>query len=222
MVALMAGALIGLQGINTLTAAETAAGWSLLFDGKTTEGWSNFKATSKTIRPGWKAQGGELQVVDPDNAGDLVTNKSYKEFELSIDYKVWPGSNSGIMFHVGAKDDFPWMTGPEVQILDNPAFPDAQKAGWLYELYKSDKDTTRPAGQWNTVTMMVSKKDSWVKMNGELYYSFEYQSDDFVKRVKASKFGTMPNFAQSGEGAFGLQGDHGKVAFRNIKVREIK
>src|SRR3954454_15584364 len=122
---------------NTLTDAEKAAGWKLLFDGKTTNGWRNYKKTD--IAPGWKVENGEL-VRGSEKGGDIVTTNQYAAFELSLEYNISPGGNSGLMYHVS--EDVagpPWHTGPEVQIQDiGSAAHDPQKAGWLYQLYKSD------------------------------------------------------------------------------------
>jgi hypothetical protein len=213
---------------NKLTAAEKAAGWKLLFDGKTLKGWSNFKAQG--VKPGWQVRKGELVCVDPHNAGDIVTADKFGAFELQIDFKMAKGANSGIMYHVSDEGDHAWMTGPEVQLEDNPHAEDPQKAGWLYALYqppidpKTGKtlDTTKPAGKWNHLRIVISPKGCFHEMNGVKYVEYTIGSDDFNQRVAKSKFGSMPGFAKSPEGRIALQGDHGEVAFRNIKIRSLE
>ena len=133
---------------NTLTDKEQAAGWKLLFDGKTTTGWKNFKKDS--VGPGWQVKNGELTRADK-GAGDIVTEGKFTAFELVLEYKISKGGNSGLMFHVTDEGGTPWQTGPEIQIQDNKDGHDPQKAGWLYQLYKpeGEADATKPAGEWN-------------------------------------------------------------------------
>lgn len=202
---------------NTLTPEEQQAGWKLLFDGKTTNGWRNYK--SKTISDGWKVIDGALTRVGP--ARDIVTVDQFDNFELSLEYKIAPGGNSGIMFHVTEEYDNPWQTGPEVQILDNKEGADPQKAGWLYQLYKPDTDATKPAGQWNHVRIVIAPNKSEVYMNGVKYYEFVIGGKDWNERVAKSKFKDMPKFGRATKGHIDLQ-DHGaEVAFRNIKIRPL-
>ncbi len=214
---------------NQLTAAEKAAGWKLLFDGKTTKGWHTFKR--EDVRPGWQVKDGTLACVDPHNAGDLVTADKYDWFELSLEYNISEGGNSGILFHVTNDGGATWATGPEVQLEDNVKAKDSRRCGWLYGLYKpkvdpkTDKplDATKPAGEWNVikVTIAPSPAKSEVSVNGVKYFDFVYGSDDFKARVAKSKFRTMKGFAKSDSGFIALQGDHGSVAFRNIKLRPV-
>lgn len=213
---------------NSLTAAEKAAGWKLLFDGKTLNGWSNFK--KKDIKPGWQVRDGLLVCVDPHNAGDIVTGEKFGAFELMIDFKMASGANSGIIYHVTEEGDAVWATGPEIQLEDNANAKDPQKCGWLYALYqppidpKTGKtlDATKPAAEWNHLRVVISPDGCLHEMNGTKYVEYVMGSDDFKSRVAKSKFGTMPKFAKSGNGFLALQGDHGEVSFRNIKIRALK
>ena len=212
---------------NMLTAAEKAAGWKLLFDGKSLDGWHNFK--KEGVKPGWQVKDGLLVCVDPKNAGDIVTAEKFGAFELQLDFRMGKGANSGIIYHVTEEGGAVWATGPEIQLEDNEFAADAQKCGWLYALYqppidpKTGKtlDTTRPAGEWNHLRVVISPDGSLHEMNGTKYVDYVIGSDDFNNRVKKSKFGTMRGFAKAGTGRIALQGDHGQVAFRNIKVRPI-
>ena len=130
---------------NTLNEQEKAAGWKLLFDGKTTGGWRNYQKPD--IAAGWKVENGEL-VRGKESAGDIITTDKYGAFELSLEYNISPGGNSGLMFHVTEASRLPWHTGPEIQIQDSTsAAKDPQKPGWLYQLYKSDVDAAKPAGE---------------------------------------------------------------------------
>lgn len=214
---------------NRLTEAEKLSGWRLLFDGETTEGWRNYREDS--LSQGWKVIDGAL-VRAERGAGDIVSEKKFEAFDLSLEYKIEPGGNSGVMFHVTEDNPAPWHSGPEIQILDNAKGRDAQKAGWLYQLYKpgTDRtapedgpiDMTRPAGQWNQLYIRIAPNQCEVSMNGALYYRFKIGDDDWNKRVADSKFARFEGFGKAGQGHICLQ-DHGDlVSFRNIKIREFK
>lgn len=203
---------------NTLTDAEKAAGWKLLFDGKTTAGWRNYKKDS--IGPGWKVEEG-LLVRAGNGAGDIVTVDEYDSFEFSVDYNISKGGNSGLMYHVKETGGAPWMTGPEVQIQDNKDGHDPQKAGWLYQLYNSEKDATKPVGEWNTLRIVITPEKCMHFMNGEKYCEYVKGSADWDERVAKSKFAKMEGFGKPTKGLISLQ-DHGNlVSFRNIKIRPI-
>ena len=212
---------------NTLTAKEKAAGWQLLFDGHGFSGWHNFK--SDGVRPGWQVKDGTLACLDPHNAGDLLTPQQYQWFELQLDYNISEGGNSGIMFHVTNEGNAPWASGPEFQLEDNAKAADTQRCGWLYGLYQppisrkthQPLDATKPAGQWNHVRLIISPKKCVHEINGVKYFEYVLGSADFNARVEKSKFGKMPLFAKSDTGYLALQGDHGQVSFRNIKVRPL-
>lgn len=212
---------------NKLSAEEEKAGWKLLFDGETTKGWRSFKKDS--ISSGWKVVDGALTRA-AGGAGDIVTTDKFKAFELSIEYKISKGGNSGIMYHVTEEANTPWMTGPEIQIQDNKDGHDPQLAGWLYQLYKPEndektgkpQDATKPAGEWNQLVILISPEKCTHTMNGVKYVEYVKGSKDWDERVAKSKFGKMPLFGKPTEGFISLQ-DHGnEVAYRNIKIREIK
>lgn len=213
---------------NTLSASEKAAGWKLLFDGHSLDGWHNFK--KEGVRPGWQVKDGTIACVDPHNAGDIVTTGKYGWFELQLDYNISEGGNSGIMYHVTDEGGAAWATGPEIQLEDNPKAADPQKCGWLYALYqpgidpKTGKtiDATKPAGQWNHMRIVISPEKCTHEVNGVKYVEYVLGSDDFNARVAKSKFGKMPKFAKAESGYLALQGDHGQVSFRNIKIRPIE
>ena len=213
---------------NTLTEQEKAAGWKLLFDGKSFDGWHSFHKDN--VLPGWKIEDGTISCVDPRHAGDLCTNDKYAWFELRLEYNISHAGNSGILYHVTDKGGATWATGPEFQLEDNTAAADPIRCGWLYALYqppidpKTDKtlDATKPVGEWNQVRLLISPEKCEHDINGVKYFEYVLNSDDFKKRVARSKFRTMKDFAKSDSGYIALQGDHGKVAFRNIKIRVIE
>jgi len=212
-------AVLFLQTDNTLTPAETKAGWTLLFDGKTTQGWHNFK--SKGVKPGWKIEDGALTSADPANAGDIVTDEKFEWFELILDYRLTVGGNSGILFRVADDGEQSWHSGPEIQIYDDQGAPGAQKTGFLYQLYSSPVDSTKPPGQWNHFRILVAKKNCETDVNGVKYYEYVIDSKDFLDRIAKSKFAKHPEFAKTKKGSIGIQGDHGVVSFKNIKIRSL-
>ncbi|QDU61425.1 Quinoprotein glucose dehydrogenase B precursor [Planctomycetes bacterium Pan216] len=211
---------------NTLSDSEEKAGWKLLFDGESTDGWRNYK--KDTIGDGWVVEDGAL-VRAEKGAGDIISKDKYGSFELSLDYKISEGGNSGIMFHVTEDNPKPWQSGPEIQILDNASAKEGQKAGWLYQLYSPGKDrvsgetldATRPAGEWNHVQLRVTPAQSEINLNGYRYATFRKGSKQWDKKVAESKFSKYDGFGKATKGHIALQ-DHGnRVAFRNIKIREL-
>ena len=221
---------------NTLTEAERRSGWQLLFDGASLAGFQGYR--SETPGAGWQIRKGAIVRTGP--AGDLLTTDTFDSFELQLEYRISPGGNSGLMFHVTEELERPWQTGPEVQILDNAAGKDPQQAGWLYQLYRPqppkwaarlDKaaglpaaavvDATRPAGNWNQLYLRVTPGSGEVCLNGVSYYKFVIGDDDWNERVAASKFAAYPQFGKAGRGHICLQ-DHGdEVAFRSLKIRRL-
>lgn len=220
-------AAIAESTINTLTDGEKAAGWQLLFDGQSFSGWHNFKKDG--VRPGWQIKDGALICADPHNAGDIVTSNKFDWFELELDYNISEAGNSGILFHVTDAGDRVWQTGPEFQLEDNEKAADKIRCGWLYALYQPPTnsqtgkilDATKPVGEWNHVRLVISPEKCIHEINGVKYFEYVLGSDDFNARVAASKFAKMPLFAKATSGYLALQGDHGSVSFRNIKLRPL-
>lgn len=211
---------------NSLSESEKKAGWKLLFDGKTKSGWRNYK--SDKISDGWVVEEGAL-TRSGAKAGDIVTADQYDSFELSLEYRISKGGNSGIMFHVTEEGDAPWHTGPEIQVQDNVDGHDPQKAGWLYQLYKPSPgmltetipDSTRPVGEWNHVQLKVTPAICEINLNGIRYGQFQKGSPDWDARVAKSKFAKYPQFGKPTKGFICLQ-DHGNlVSYRNIKLRKL-
>jgi len=223
--------------LNTLTAEEKAAGWRLLFNGTNFDGWHCWH--SAQIRPGWVIKDGCMVCANPAQAGDIVTSDEYGWFELQLDYNITPTGNSGILYHVTGENTLPqmptWYTGPECQLLDNadgidgPTKEGRQLSGWLYALYqppadpKTGKplDATKPANQWNHIRLLITQEKCEHDMNGVKYFEYALHSADFNARVARSKFSQMPPFAKADVGRVALQGDHGAISFRNIKIRPI-
>ena len=215
------------QTPNTLSSSEKAKGWQLLFDGESFSGWHNFKREG--VRSGWQVQDGVLVCADPHNAGDIVTSNKFDWFELQLDYNISEAGNSGIMYHVTDQGGAVWATGPEFQLEDNVKAADHIRCGWLYALYqppddpKTGKplDATKPVGEWNHVRLVISPEGCIHEINGVKYFEYVLGSEDFTNRVAKTKFAKMPFFAKATSGYIALQGDHGQVSFRNIKIRPI-
>jgi len=207
---------------NTLTAQETADGWSLLFDGETTDGWRGYRKDH--VPSEWTVRDGELMLTRK-GGGDIITHGTYGDFELSIEYKISEGGNSGIFYRGTEDEDTIWRTAFEVQVLDDERHPAAKngadrKAGALYALYPP-RVPAKPALEWNHVRVIARGTQIEHHLNGELAVSFDTASDEYKRRVAASKFVEFPKFGTFAEGHLGLQ-DHGDVVwYRNIKVRGL-
>lgn len=222
---------------NTLSKTEELAGWKLLFDGKSTAGWRNYK--KKDINAGWEIKDGEL-IRAQKGAGDIISDDMYENYELMIDFKMSKGGNSGLMFLVTETDGPPWHSGPEIQLQDHINGHDPQKCGWLYQLYQPtapklmvfndfklpdpipNVDAARPFGEWNTLYLSLKNGQGNVMLNGMQYYNFKIGSKDWEEKLAASKFAKLPNFAKAKAGHICLQDHNDVVSFRNIKIREYK
>jgi cytochrome c len=220
---------------NTLNEAEKKAGWKLLFDGKNISEFRNFR--KKTIGKSWVINDESIHLEAKPNkdgnwqapdGGDIITDKSYENFEFVVEWKISNCGNSGIIFNVVEDDkyDYVWQTGPEMQVLDNTCHPDTKyvthRAGDLYDMIACKYYTVKPAGEWNEarIKSLNGKVQFW--LNGFNVVTFEMHNDDWKQMVAKSKFKDMPDFGVSKNGHISLQ-DHGdKVWFRNIKIRELK
>lgn len=208
---------------NELTTEEKAGGWKLLFDGK--DASANFRGYKKDKLPdGWVAQDGTISRVK--GGGDIITKDQYENFEFSVDWKISPGGNSGIMFKVLETKGPSYMTGPECQVQDNKGGHDPQKAGWMYGLYPASTDATKPVGEFNTFVLKCQKTPANTYkcehyMNGTKYVEYEIGSADWNEKVAKSKFGKWVDFGKAAKGHICLQ-DHGnEVSYKNIKIREL-
>jgi hypothetical protein len=208
--------------LNTLTPAERAAGWQLLFDGKTTAGWRGWEKPA--MPTGWQVVDGALTRVS-GGAGDIITTGKYKNFELSLDWKIAPGGNSGIFYRASEQDSAIYWTAPEMQVLDDARHPDGKSrltsAGSDYGLYEAPSGIVKPAGEWNEARIIVQGRHVEHWLNGVRLLQYELMSPDWEMRVQGSKFAPHPYYGRNAEGYIGLQ-DHGDwVAFRNIKIRVL-
>jgi hypothetical protein len=219
---------------NTLTDQEVKDGWILLFDGKTTAGWMNAK-TKQFPESGWEIKDGSL-MVNPANkgqggGGDIVSKGKYVNFELSVDFRYAPGSNSGIKYFVDTeKNNGEYASiGCEYQILDDKLHPDAKEGitgnrtlAGLYDLIAPKPKRDNGPDKWNTATIIVKGNLVRHLLNGAITVEYERGNQAWKDLVATSKFKKIPGFGENAEGRILLQ-DHGNVvAFKNIKIREIK
>jgi hypothetical protein len=207
---------------NVLTDEQSGAGWELLFDGtEASPWWRGFK--KKSLPEGWIVEDGMLIRAAP--GGDIITRDQFADFELSLDWMVQPGGNSGIFFRGSEEFDWIWATAPEMQILDNIGHGDGasslHSAGACYALYPPPVDSSRPAGQWNRVVMRLQGDHMQFWLNGVQTVDCKIGSDDWKRRVADSKFWNLSPFSGQSSGHIALQ-DHGdRVAFRNIRIRRL-
>jgi hypothetical protein len=206
---------------NTLSDSQQAEGWRLLFDGRTSAGWRGYKQAD--CPAGWQVVDGALTRVA--EAGDIVTRDSFQDFVLEFEWRVAPGANSGVMFHVDEDHQYPWETGPEYQILDDQAHQDGldprTSAGSNYAMHAPSKRVTRPAGEWNQARIQVCGPSVEHWLNGEKIVAYELGSADWLARVAACKWKDRPDYGRRPSGLIALQ-DHGdRVAFRSIRIRPI-
>jgi len=207
---------------TTLTAAEREAGWRPLFDGRSLAGWRGYRSAGAPA--GWRAVDGTLVREGP--GGDIITTEQFGNFELALEWKVAPGGNSGIFYRVTENAEHTYETGPEMQVLDDAQHRDGgsrlTSAGALYGLYPAPAGVVKPAGEWNAARIVVdsARVEHW--LNGVKTADAEIGSADWNQRVANSKFREWPGFAKASRGHIALQ-DHGDwVAYRNIRIRELR
>jgi len=215
---------------NSLTEKEKKSGWVLLFDGKTTNGWHTYNKNKVTNN--WKVVDGAL-VMDPkaktkEEAGDIVTNNEYEDFEFSTEWKISEEGNSGIIFNIKEDPKFPntYNTGIEMQVLDNIKASDNKKenhlAGLLYDMSGTAAlSKPKPVGEWNEARIIQKNGHLTFYFNGIKTVDVQQGSAEWKEMINNSKFKTWPDFATSPKGKIAFQ-DHGhEVAFRNVKIRKL-
>ena len=198
--------------------------WQILFDGKTVSGLKGYKQKEFPSKL-WIIEDGTLKTVPGHSGIDLISIKQYKDFELELEWKVGPGGNSGIFYFATEEGDYIWQTAPEMQVLDNEIHTDGKNnltsAGALYAMIEPSDYKTRPVGEFNQVRIKVKNNQVQHWLNGSKVVEYNYQSDEMWRLVKKSKFNSMPLFAKAVSGRIGLQGDHGEVWYRNIRIKEL-
>jgi hypothetical protein len=256
---LLAAAMVSLAGLltscttapapgnpapNTLSDQEKADGWRLLWDGKTTDGWRSPRGDYFPAQS-WKIKDGVLSVVSTGNAeaqagGDIITRKRYANFELTAEFKITPGCNSGIKIFVqpnlspinkvtGKPTGVGSAIGLEYQILDDARHPDAKlgrngdrKLGALYDLFPPGPKHVNPIGEWNYARIISRGNHVEHWLNGEKILEYDRGSPAFREAVALSKFKNIPDFGEWADGHILLQEHGSAVSFRNVKIRILQ
>jgi hypothetical protein len=231
---LLSSAVVGAQStpVNTLTAAEQQAGWKLLFDGKSLTAWRGYQQAD--LPPEWSAVNGTMTKVKTTN--DIVTHEQFGDFELSLDWKLALGGNSGIFYRATEKETKVYWSAPEYQLAEDSLTPDSRNrmtsVASVYGFYPSPRGVVHPAGEWNT-TRIVAKGphvEHW--LNGTLIAQYELWSPEWLLKLRGDpndatkkplKFAAYADFGMAKKGFIAIQGDHnGELSMRNIKIRELK
>ena len=220
------------QKPNTLSKAEQAEGWELLFDGTSLDGWRNYNETGLS---GWQVVDGSIQAdgSGSDASGYIVTDREFENFHLSVDWRLQTGGNSGILYHVVERPEFavPYVTGPEYQLIDNAGYEaatgekleDWQSMGVDYAMYLPNFEgvAINPPGEWNTSEIVFDNGHVEYWLNGKKTIEFEAWSDDWFARRASGKWENAPEYGLAHKGLLCLQ-DHGYPAsFRNVKIKEL-
>lgn len=229
---------------NTITTSEASAGWKLLWDGKSAAGWRSAKS-ERFPKNGWNIKDGTLTTSENGGeesagGGDIITRKRYANFELTADFKITPGANSGIKILVqpdlspidkktGKATAVGSAIGLEFQILDDALHPDAKLGkngnrtiGSLYDLIPAPRNKrVLPVGDWNHARILCSGGHVTFWLNGRKTVEFNRDTPAFRERVAASKYSGIPGFGEWPDGHILLQEHGNQVSFRNLKIREL-
>ncbi len=205
---------------------QPAPDWIMLFDGTSKKGWHIYNHTSDGSA--WIIDNGALH-LDPSlsGRGDLVTDEEFENFELELEWKIDSCGNSGIMFNVVESPEYKntYLTGPEMQVLDNACHPDSKyekhRAGDLYDLIAASEEVVKPAGEWNQVRIVSNNGNVEFWLNGINVVKFTMHTPEWDALIAGSKFKDMPAFGKSRKGRIAIQDHDDKVWYRNIRIRRL-
>jgi hypothetical protein len=217
---------------DSLETEASSEGWIPLFDGQSFTGWSKYGGGE--VGKAWKIENGEiyLDATNKDgwqtgDGGDIVTNEEFENFHFKYEWKIAPNGNSGVIFlvHESPEYQYPWQTGPEMQVLDNNGHPDAKiishRAGDLYDLIVSSEETVKPAGEWNQAEIVINQGKLDLFLNGVNVVSTQLFTPEWEALIAKSKFKDMPGFGKYKKGKIALQ-DHGDVVhYRNLRIKKL-
>lgn len=220
---------------NQLTPEESAAGWTLLFDGNSTGSWRAWNGDAFPSK-GWIVRDNSLQCLKTNGrpnggGGDIVTRKEYSNFDFRWDWKIAEGGNSGVIYFLRRRERPDRSTGlliygHEYQLLDDEGkefakVPAARKAGALYGVIAATEKTLRPVGQFNSSRILVQgdRIEHW--LNGKKVVSYELGAPTFESTMSKSKYAQLPGYGKKIRTPLLLQ-DHGHaVSFRNLKILDL-
>lgn len=217
---------------DSVAVVAPAEEWIPLFDGQTFNGWSKYGGGE--VGKAWKIENGELYLDAANKAGwqtgdggDIVTNEEFENFHFKYEWKIAPNGNSGVIFlvHESPEYQYPWQTGPEMQVLDNAGHPDAKiishRAGDLYDLIVSSQETVKSAGEWNQAEIVINQGKLDLFLNGVNIVSTQLFTPEWEALIAKSKFKDMPGFGKYKKGKISLQ-DHGDVVhYRNLMIKKL-
>ncbi|MBI1228279.1 MAG: DUF1080 domain-containing protein [Bacteroidetes bacterium] len=220
---------------NGLSEAESLAGWRLLFDGSTLNGWRGYNRPDLP-KLGWSVENGEIIIAKTPNpkpndfGGDIITTEKYGNFELSVDFMLTDSANSGIFFRVlEEKDSAIYHNAPEYQLIDDATWAkmlpdfnmDTHRTGDNYDMQAGSGCSMNPIGQWNTAKLLHNngKVEHW--LNGNKCLEYEIGSPEWKAQLAKSKFKSWPQYGLTNPGYIGLQDHDHEVRFRNIKIRNL-
>lgn len=214
--------VVGVALAVGVQAAPEQSGWVSLFDGKAITHWRAFNGTG--VPDAWKVEDGALTRVG--TGADLISIEQYDSFEFEFEWRLPPGGNSGVMFHVSEGPERTHHTGPEYQLLDNTRHADGRNpltsAGADYALHAPNHDMSKPAGQWNQSRLLVngSHVEHW--LNGMQVVQYDLWTPEWTALVKGSKFNEWPGFGLNRRGHISLQEHDARVQFRALRIRRIQ
>ena len=196
--------------------------WTVLFDGKTVKGLRGYKQSG--FPNSWEIVDGTLKTVTGHGV-DLISEEVYKNFELELEWKVPKGGNSGIFYFATEEGDYIWQSALEMQVVDDEKHIDGKNtltsAGALYAMIAPSANVVKPVGEFNQVRIKVKNNHVEHWLNRTKIVEYVFGSDMMWYLVAKSKFNKMPLFAKAYEGNIGLQGDHGLIWYRNIRIRRL-
>lgn len=222
------GLMLGVSLLAAVTcgwAADQETGFVSLTDGDARDHWLGYGMDD--AQDSWPANWEFVDGVLHTKGGgaDLKSRDQYRDFDLRFEWKISPNGNSGVMYRVSQESDPPYYTGPEYQVIDDVGNEDAispdTSSAAVYGLYAPEKKLAKPAGEWNSARIVVDGNHVEHYLNGVKVVECELGSDDWNRRVAASKFGAWKKFGTNGQGHIDLQ-DHGnEVWYRNVRIKDL-
>ncbi len=209
---------------NQLSDAEKKAGWKLLFDGKTTDGWRPYKNAESD---GWEIVNGELHCKESavQHRADLITKDQYANFELAFDWKVGKGANSGLIYRANEDHDASYESATEYQLIDDKGYEgkleDWQKAGADYDMHPPLKLVSKPAGEYNHSVIKAKGKKIEHWLNGVKVAAYEIGTKEWHALKDKSKWKDIKGWGENSTGYICLQDHGGGIWFKNIKIRTL-